>query len=348
MSVGGRVGSILAHAVPERRSTEVERIEAGNRKRTFRVTFKADRPIALQYVTEDPERLVTEGELLRVIADRTDVPVPPVVASGVVEGDSYLLTGWVGGASLHEAFVSLDSSARHATARTLGEHLGALHDAFVFDAFGPVTTTDATVDAIDPAIVAAGRLTVSAPASDWRTAFRDLVEDGLNAFHGSLAALEPRVRAALDAGIGSIPRAPTPRLFPWDYRPGNVLVRDGSGGIVAALDWESPRSAHREFSLAKAEYLLCDWYAVGSTGNGRDGGDDERERDAIREAFYTGYGERLPVPEGYWSDRRSLYRLGAITRAAFDSRGTVTRPGYPMVDADRATAFHRDHLRALL
>ena len=70
--------------------------------------------------------------------------------------------------------------------------------------------------------------------------------------------------------------------------------------------------------------------------------------EAVREAFYSRYAEHLSIPDAYWDERCRLYRLGVIVRAAFDLRGTVTRPGYPLVDAERATRFHREYLRALL
>lgn len=361
MPAGGVVQRVLSHAVPDRVPTRIERIEVGNRKRTWKVTFDGGPALAVQSVSNHRERLVTEGTLLREIADRTSVPVAPVVAHGVLGEGSYLLTEWVNGVSLGERFVDLDPPVRNAVARVLGRHLGALHAGFEFDAFGPVTATlaaraAATATAVTGTAASDGRLAVTTPVSDWGSDFRALVEEGLKAFYGPLADLEPSIREVIDGSVKSLPRAPVPRLFPWDYRPGNVLVRGGGDGRIAAvLDWESPRSAHREFSLAKTEYLLADWYAVEATS-----GDSESETgttvgitekmnsEAIRGAFYAGYEAHLPVSDGYWRERRRIYRLGAIVRAAFDSRGAVTRPGYPMVDADRAARFHREHLRALL
>lgn len=41
-------------------------------------------------------------------------------------------------------------------------------------------------------------------------------------------------------------------------------------------------------------------------------------------------------------------RLAAVVRAAVDSNGIVTRPGYPEREGDAAVTFHRDRLAALL
>jgi hypothetical protein len=385
------VRAVLDRAFRDRplpRIERTERIEGGNRKRTVRITVADGPDLVLQYVSGDPARLVTEGALSRAVAGRTPLPIPPIVACGTLGGGSYLLREWVTGTALSEVFGSLDPPTRIETARTLGESLGRVHTTLEFDAFGPlasdtevsaaavgggIATTDTVTIAstAGTAATAGGGLAVVTPAADWRTAFRGLVDDGLDAFHGPLADLEPAIRRALDAGIETIPRAPTPRPFPWDYRLGNVLVDGTDSGtgngtgpeLAAILDLESPRSAHREFSLAKAEYLLADWYdasvtnggfdsdisfgSVGgapSVGNGNDGVGGE----AVREAFYSRYAEHLSIPDAYWDERCRLYRLGAIVRAAFDSRGAVTRPGYPLVDAERATRFHREHLRTLL
>lgn len=388
------IHAVLDRICPDRVLTGIERIAVGNRKRTVRATFTNGPALAVQSVPNDRERLVTEGAVLRAIGDRTRVPVAPLVASGVFGGGSYLLTEWVEGVSLHEVFTALDRPARHAIAQALGRHLGTLHAAFEFDAFGQIVAVDAVEDAASIADATTdGELTVVRPASDWRAEFRDLIDEGLTAFHGPLADLEEPIRAAIDADLDSLPRRPTPRLFPWDYRPGNALVPVGnesqqnpsepghSAGerreapITAILDWESPRTAHREFSLAKVEYLLADWYATDtdeaglSSGTGSPDGPtpandrmdlgppadpveygrpDSVDPNAVRAAFYGGYRESCTVPDGYWDERRRLYRLGAIVRAAVDSRGAVTRPGYPMVDPERAARFHREHLRALL
>ena len=393
------VRAVLDRAFRDRplpRIERTERIEAGNRKRTVRITIADGPDLVLQYVSGDPARPITEGALSRAVAGRTPLPIPPIVACGTLGGGSYLLREWVTGTALSEVFGSLNPPTRIETARTLGESLGRVHTTLEVDAFGPLasdtevsaaavgggiaTTDTATIaSTAGTAATAGGGLAVVTLAADWRTAFRGLVDDGLDAFHGPLADLEPAIRRALDAGIETIPRAPTPRPFPWDYRLGNVLVDGTDSGtgngtgpeLAAILDWESPRSAHREFSLAKAEYLLADWYdasvANGDSGSGSDAdtdtdsgfgnvcgtpsaadGNDGVDGEAIREAFYSGYVARLSIPDAYWNERRRLYRLGATVRAAFDSRGAVTRPGYPLVDAERATRFHREHLRALL
>jgi aminoglycoside phosphotransferase (APT) family kinase protein len=112
-------------------------------------------------------------------------------------------------------------------------------------------------------------------------------------------------------------------LFPWDLRPGNALVADGD--LAAVLDWEAPLAAAPALSVAKASYLVADWYV-----------DDP---DPLREAFVAGYERVRPSPTV-----RSAHRIAAIADSAVDSRGIVTNPGYPERDRDAAVAFHRSAL----
>jgi len=69
------------------------------------------------------------------------------------------------------------------------------------------------------------------------------------------------IRGALRAVFaGQSPdQSPPARLFPWDLRPGNAVVADGR--VTAVLDWEAPMAAAPALSVAKAEYLVADWYA---------------------------------------------------------------------------------------
>jgi aminoglycoside phosphotransferase (APT) family kinase protein len=309
-----------------------EHIETGNRKRTLRVRFADGPALALQYVP-DGEACLLEATLRRALAERTDVSLAPLVASGRFEGGSYLLAEWVDAPSAHRLITGFDPPTRRRFARAFGRHLGTVHASFAFEGFGRVSGPT-------------GTLSVDEAEPDWRVAFCGLLDEGLHAMGSPLDELEAAIETTIEATLGAVPRDPTPRLFPWDYRPGNVLAEKGRP--VAVLDWEAPWSAHREFSLAKAEFLLADWYGFESNTNDRgriEFGDDRR---MLAEAFYAGYERECAVPAAYWSERRRPYRLCAIVRAAIDSNGRVTRPGYPMVDRPTAIAFHRNRLRALI
>jgi hypothetical protein len=223
----------------------------GNSKRTALVGLRDGREVVVQYRARE-RPLDAEVAVTRAVAGRTDLPAAPVLAAGTLTDPpvSYFVTRRVPGDDLHERFAGLPAADRERLARTLGRHLAAVHEAFAFDAPGRVA--------------ARGRA-----LADWP---------------GSLRDLEPRVEAVLADRLGGLP-ADDIRLFPWDYRPGNVIVRDAEGGpeVAAVLDWGEPLAAPAGLSAAKAEFTLADWYVRVDA--------DVR---ALREAYRAGYREVRP------------------------------------------------------
>jgi len=120
---------------------------------------------------------------------------------------------------------------------------------------------------------------------------------------------------------------PPSTLFPWDFRPGNALFADGS--VTAVLDWERPLAAPAALSVAKAEYLVADWYV------------DDPE--PLRAAFRAGY-ESVRAPPAI----QPVHRAVAIAASAVDTAGAVTRPSYPERDREGSVAFHRRALERVL
>lgn len=284
--------------------TAIERIDRGNRKRTAIVRYEKHGPVVVQIA---PERawLRTEAALLRELRRRTFVPVPPVLAAGTHGGVGYTLTGYVPGADLHERFVDLDPETRRELARWFGSALARLHEAFEFDGYGPLKRVH-------------GRFNTTRP--DWVPWFRDYAQQAIDRLPG---AFDP-VRDEFETATVRIPDAdPTARLFPWDLRPGNALVVDGS--ITAVLDWEAPLAAAPALSAAKVEYLVADWYVV--------------DPEPLRRAFRAGYAAVRAYPA-----IPPAYRIAAIAESAVDSTGAVTNPRYPPVGYDESVAFHRDAL----
>ncbi|WP_276258447.1 phosphotransferase family protein [Haloglomus litoreum] len=313
----------------------VRDLPTGNSKRTALVTLDDGREVVVQYRGRE-RSLAAEAAVTRAVAARTDVPVAPVLGTGTVEdlGVTYLVTEHVAGDDLHERFAGLGPEHRSVLARTLGRCLAAVHDAFAFDAPGRVAGTD-DGDALGvPEPLPAGAF------------YREYLDRALADWPGALAALEPRVETALGDRLDELP-ADEARLFPWDYRPGNVIVQGGAGPaggdgslgaddppeVAAVLDWDEPLAAHPGLSVAKAEFTLCDWYVR-----------SEADVRALREAYRAGYREVRPYPD----DAADAFRLLGIVASAADSRGEVTRPRYPIVDADAAVAFHRERIEAVL
>jgi len=119
----------------------------------------------------------------------------------------------------------------------------------------------------------------------------------------------------------------TPRLFPWDLRPGNALVSDGR--LSAVLDWERPMAAPPALSVAKTAYLVTDWYVD--------------EPAPLRTAFRAGYERVRPIPSV-----EPVHRVVAIADSAVDTRGAVTNPGYPERNRQSSVDFHLAALSSAL
>lgn len=283
-------------------------VQHGNRTETVFVRF-ADRSSIVVQVTDDPTQAATEAALLSAIEARTYVPVPTVVGHEQLQDHGVLVTEYVDGTNLHEAFVDLPAHRQRSIVTEFGRSLAELHDAFTFDGCGPVTT-------VDGAFVAAGD-----ESEEWRQAYGEAAIDRLPEDFADL--VEPlRERLATSPAP-----AGTPTLFPWDFRPGNALVRDGE--LAAVLDWEAPLAAPTAVSVAKARYLVADWYVDDSA--------------PLRRAFREGYEQVRPFPTISAADR-----ITAIADTAVDSRGVVTNPRYPELDREASIEVHRGALQAAL
>ena len=288
---------------------EVEPIHRGNRKQTAVARFDEHEPVVVQ-VCDKQTWLRTESALLEAIRQRTFVPVPPVVAAGTHDEVAYLVTGYVAGTDLHGRFTAYDAASRRALVGWFGRALARLHEAFGFGGYGRLGLSDGTF---------------VARSADWESWFREFATGAVD---GLPAAFDP-IRTELDALFDGVPVDPDPpsRLFPWDFRPGNALVDDGS--VTAVLDWEAPLAAPPALSVAKSVYLVADWYA------------DDPE--PLRTAFRDGYTAIRAYPTV-----RPAHRAAAIAESAVDSAGRVTNPRYPPVGRDEAVDFHLDALKAVI
>ncbi|QSG13238.1 putative aminoglycoside phosphotransferase [Halapricum desulfuricans] len=287
---------------------DVEPIDRGRRKQTALARFANRGPVVVQ-VCAERTWLRTEAALLSAVRRRTFVPVPPVLAAGAHDGVAYMLTAYVAGDDLHEAFVSIGEGARRDLARWFGAALARLHEAFRFDGHGRLELSDG-------ALASDGR--------DWGPWFRDYGRRAIDRLPPAFDALRDDLRAVVAAESDGEPDA---RLFPWDFRPGNALVAGDS--VTAVVDWEAPLAAAPALSVAKSEYLVADWYVADS--------------EPLRQAFREGYGDVRPLPAV-----RPAHRIAAIAESAVDSGGEVTNPRYPPVGRSDAIAFHRDALAAVM
>jgi len=304
--------SVLSAARPGDQPVDWSPLGRGNSKETALVSFDDGPPLVVQLSTE-PAALRSERVLLETVAERTTVPVPAVAAADTVDGVAALATAYVPGADLHERFVAMDDATRRAIAASFGQYLAALHDRVRFDGYGTVTVADGTPSGL------------AASDDDWADWLESYGRAGLARLPAAFDDLRPALSALFDR-----PRVagdPPARLFPWDFRPGNALVADGE--VAAVLDWERPLAAAPALSVAKATYLVVDWYVEDTA--------------PLREAFVDGYERVRPFPTV-----RPVHRAAAVCRSAVDSTGAVTNPGYPERGREEAVAFHRTALARAL
>jgi aminoglycoside phosphotransferase (APT) family kinase protein len=300
-----RVAETALETIDAGQPRAVEPLGRGNRKETALVRYDNRSPVVVQLCAEQTW-LKTESTLLETIRAETAIPVPAVLAADVAEGVAFVVTAYVPGEDLHEAFVGLDSETQQHLSRVFGTHLGSLHDQLRFDEYGSV-------------VVDNGGLT--AWQSDWERWFTDYGTNAIETLPGAFDAIRSDLKTVI--ADHSPTQSPPSRLFPWDFRPGNALVADGE--VAAVLDWEAPVAAAPALSAAKAEYLVADWYV--------------EHPEPLRAAFVDGYERHRPYP-----DVKPAHRVAAIAASAVDSTGTVTNPGYPELPHEEAVAFHLDAL----
>ncbi|ELZ41523.1 phosphotransferase [Halorubrum californiense DSM 19288] len=329
-------GAVRSRALAETRPgatvASVQPLGRGNRKRTEVVRFESAAPVVVQS-SETPAATRTEAALLTAIGGRTDVPVPRPLGEGVTDGTGWFVTPLVDGRDLHEAFVDLDPADRRSVAHEFGRSLATLHESFRFPGCGRLAVEGASGDGTaggeaTEAESVLGRdasLSVRDPtdAETWVRAFGERHVRRLPAdFDDLREPLLEALRAPIEADS-------EPRLFPWDFRPGNAIVADGA--VAAVLDWEAPLAAPGGVSVAKTEHLVVDWYVPAA------------ETEPLRRAFRDGYESVAPLPHV-----ERVHRAAAVASAVVDGDEVVTNPRYPPVDRDAAVEFHRDALRRTL
>ncbi|WP_436902168.1 phosphotransferase family protein [Halovenus halobia] len=315
--------SILGDVRPAATVTGTTALDRGNRKETTVVRFADADPVVVQRAA-DSKTIQTEARLLGEIADRTTIPVARPLSSN----NGWLVTPYIPGEDLHVGFVDHSTAQQDSLAKQFGNGLAQLHEAFVFDQSGSLSVIDGELSVVPDTSQVGGGLELVAGSSTqgpqgW---FTRLGEAAVTRLPEEFDGLKPQLRSL----VAHPPTdRPTPRLFPWDFRPGNALVNEAE--LAAVLDWEGPLAADPALSYAKAEYLIADWYVP-------------RERaERLRTAFRRGYETVRDVPAP-----AAAHRVTAIASTAVDSRGQVTNPKYPPVDREAAVEFHREALRRAL
>ncbi|RQH01799.1 phosphotransferase family protein [Natrarchaeobius oligotrophus] len=120
-------------------------------------------------------------------------------------------------------------------------------------------------------------------------------------------ALSSAVRTPSDCSS-----APRPVLCHGDFQPDNVLV-EADGSITALLDWGNAHVGPAEYAVARAEVRFVD--------SARSIPSDERSR--LRETFRSSYRDHAPLESGY-ENRAPLYK-GTWVAQSILNLATVAR-----------------------
>lgn len=222
-------------------------------------------------------RFQREAAVLRHVGAETELPVPEVLA----EADGAVLLEFLPGTHRSNRFwrphdlaaVELDSA---------GKTLARLHRALPRDDTGP-------------AVPAGPGRTLAVQEEGWpgflhRTASTHLDQlADLDDYR--FADLLPALRDAVEDHVARA-AAPDPALLHRDFRPANLLFRDGA--VAGVVDWERAVAGDPLYDLVKAEMNFAAQFPAA-------------ERERRWDAFLRGYRGVRPVPEA--PDRTDLYRF---------------------------------------
>ncbi len=206
----------------------------------------------------------------------TDVPVPKVLAldssKTLVPYDILILTK-MPGQPISTSVGELTPESRHAIGYAAGEYLATMHSQ-VFDQFGLLY-----------------HLIAGTPNPDWAA----YVADFFRYYQGQVQALgllSAEVLARLDALMVRMqPLFAVVQqgvLIHGDYHFLNLLQQDGKVSAILDFDWASSGDPSWDFRIDNQI---------------------ESEVPGSRDAFYTGYTSRRPLPDGHW-ERVAFYRIG--------------------------------------
>ncbi len=303
------IEAIVAACFPTESVRSTTEPSQGNEKRTSIVTLSSGRQVVIQQ-SRSERSLETQFVLTREIIARTDVPVAAPIAAGALDGTPYLISEHVAGTDLHTQFTQYDQTDQREIAYAFGRVLGTLHDAFQFSRCGDVFATNGSL-AVQPS-------TGDSWLRSYALAGIDALPDAFDRYR------EPLTNTINEANSSENLDA---RLYPWDLRPGNALVRDGE--LTAIVDWSQPKAAPPGLSVAKVSHLVAAWYGESPA--------------QLHAALRSGYRSIRSLPSV-----STVEQIAALTHSAVDSNGIITRPGYPEQRGMAAADFHRTHFDRIL
>jgi aminoglycoside phosphotransferase (APT) family kinase protein len=214
------------------------------------VVLKIAPPPDVRVLRYEADIIRTEVDALRLVGERTEVPVPAVLAwdeRGDLVPSPYFVMATCPGRLLEELRATLDEDAAWTVDSQVVRHVAAMN---------AITGT------------AFGRPAPSAPrSSSWREAFgllmQDLLADATDA-SVDLPASVDEITAMVDAQADALDVVTTPRFVHWDLWDTNVFVDPTTWQVVGIIDFERVLWAdplmEAQFTSKRAHDRLVDAY----------------------------------------------------------------------------------------
>ncbi len=242
----------------------------------------------------DPVSFRPEPRLMRLVAARTEIPVPEILAMDLDDGEfpPYFVMNYVEGDQV-AALDDVTDAALERVAREAGDHLAQIHEMATWDAYGSLRHED-DVDDYDGRTP--GGLAVMGPTGSWRDSLEAGANGQLDRFGDRFADLADALRDAAVEVLADVPDDPRTSLVNGDYRFGNLLVDADSGETRAVLDWGNQFTGDPAYDRVKTEDYLCGFARR-----------DDPRRVLVRDAIREGYRRRRPLSLD--EDRRDAYLL---------------------------------------
>ncbi|WP_458185508.1 phosphotransferase family protein [Haladaptatus sp. NG-WS-4] len=296
----------VTETFPDATVTEVSPFDRGKNEvyslRIERDSTRREAVLKIGTATDDAAFRV-EPDLLRLVARRTSIPVPRVLGSdsGEVLGVPFFIMERVDGVNLELRPDELPPDVLERVCFEAGVHLGELHAAFDFDAFGPVRRDKS------------GTVHVASEFDSWPELFETAVKANADQLTETrFSDLVPRLKSLAETASSRLDGEFDPVLMHHDYRLANLLLDSDAvagnwdGGTVtnAVLDWGEPATGHAEYELVQTEAVLTNRPEL-----------QESRQKRLRERLYEGYNRTNSLArDGRFSDRRHCYRLSTLVR----------------------------------
>lgn len=261
---------------------------------------------------DEPHGIRTESRLLERLADRTDIPVPSVVAA-VDDHESFptpffLMESMPGTALPYQETRHLSDRILRRLGTRTGEHLGRLHSLDGPEAFGVVRLGTESGDRAQPS-GSDEQIRVSNGVGSWPDFLFASVEPELDRLARSrFDDLEPAVRPWVHDRVEAAPGTGSPVIGRIDHGVHNLLMRRDEGRIEALIDWGFTLAVTPGYDLRTVEYVLS-----GAVLAPLDDATDRRR--LVREALEEGYRRTARYPTDELAAAGDLYELMAVVRA---------------------------------